>query len=170
MNNPMEYFRKGAELRKKKIRSKAMFQKKGELPVGYDANTDAVYTINENNDLYNTEVSTLPSVSMIDADLNYYQRKAANQILQANRNKLVKENNAKSKITYKQQVKDGDIITPFQGTVNQMSYNLSDWAGDTKKNIKKAFIPKPNDSSCTVSKGTISPDCVRNGKGGRKRN
>lgn len=167
--NPFEAFRKGAESRKKQVRSKAMFQRKGELPAGYNAEDDMIYKVTPNpNDLYNMEVGDNPRISMIQSDLDYYQKEAAKKILAK---KLVNErakNNEISKAVYKQQVKDGDITTPFQGAVNKLSYNTSHSMDNIKKDIQKAFMEKPDDSSCTVSGGTISPFCQNDGAGGSK--
>lgn len=173
--NPFEAFRKGAESRKKQVRSKAMFQRKGEkkreLPAGYNVEDGMIYTVTPNpNDLYNMEVGdgVNPRISMIEPDLDYYQKEAAKKILANNRKKLVAKNNEISKAVYKQKVKDGDITTPFQGAVNKLSYNSSHFMDGVKKDIQKAFMERPDDSSCTVSGGTISPGCMNDGAGGSK--
>ena len=115
-----------------------MFQKKGELPAGYNAEDDMIYKVTPNpNDLYNMEVGDNPRISMIQSDLDYYQKEAAKKILANNRKKLVAKNNETSKAVYKQQVKDGDITTPFQGEVNKLSYNTSHFMDDVKKDIQK---------------------------------
>lgn len=69
--------------------------------------------------------------------------------------------------SYRAGVKSGDIISPFKSMMSHMSYKTSEKSDKMKKNIKKLFMPKPDDSTCTTSGGTKDPSCQGDGAGGK---